>query len=311
MDRSDSDVIESRVSGAVPSDIAALVEDVETHEAGFFGPGSVTWQVNRERVLLLSGVSTILLQLAHPLVAAGVADHSQFDEAPIDRFQRTFDHVHAVIFGDTATAVEAALAIRAVHTRVTGTLEDEVGPFAADTRYTASDPDLLLWVHATLIDQALTAYETYVTTLPETEKAEYYQESKVFGGLLGLPVDAYPDTLDAFSDYYERMLATDIAVGPRGRALQRTLFAHGRLLAPLYRFFGASTLPAPVRAAFGLPWTPGRQQVFDTGAALVRAVVPTLPARLRYVEEYRQARARLYRRACNHGTASLSPGYND
>lgn len=311
MGRSDHYGITPPGSGDVPSDIVALVADVETREAGFFGPDSVMWQVSRERVLLLSGVSTILLQLAHPKVAAGVADYSHFDEAPLSRFRRTFDLVHAIIFGDIDTAVEAALTIRATHARVTGTVTEDVGPFVAAEHYAASDPDLLLWVHATLLEQALTAYETYVATLSESETEDYYQESKVFGQLLGIPEETYPDTRAEFDDYYERMLATELAVGSQGSELQRTLFDQGHMLRPLYTFAGASTLPDAVRAEFELPWPLWSQQVLDAGAALVRALLPSLPARLRYVTEYRQARARLQRQGRAPHSASPSSANND
>lgn len=295
MEQSVLDRVSARIDGELSADVATLVADIETPEAGFFGPGSVMWTISRERVLLLSGVSTILLQLAHPLVAAGVADHSSFEAAPVDRFRRTFDRVYAVIFGDVETAVEAALEIRGLHARVTGTLNEDVGPFPAGEQYAATDPELLLWVHATLIDQALMAYETYVAPLPETDREKYYQESKVFGRLFGIPEERYPETIADFEDYYERMLAEALAVGPRGSELRDTLFAQGRVCWPLYAFLGASTLPDPVRDEFRLPWSSRRQRVFDTGAVFVGAVLPHLPPRIRFVGAYRRARARLQR----------------
>ncbi|MDS0477063.1 oxygenase MpaB family protein [Natrinema sp. 1APR25-10V2] len=293
MDRSGHDGIDPSLSEAISPDIAALVADLETHETGFFGPDSIMWRVSREKVLLLSGVSTILLQFAHPLVAAGVAEHSRFDASPIGRFRRTFDFVHAIIFGDADAAIEAALTIREIHGQVTGTLEEDVGPFVAGERYAAATPELLLWVHATLIDQALTAYETYVAPLPETEQAEYYQESKVFGRLLGIPEEAYPETLADFYDYYERMLVEELTVGTQGKKLQRTLFRQGHVFGPLYAFLGAGTLPDSVRAEFQLPWSPRRQRIFEAVCALARSVVRSLPARLRYVDAYRHAQIRL------------------
>lgn len=199
--QSNYDVVDSYGDSETPPDIATLIADVESHDIGFFGPDSVMWTVSREKALLLSGVSTILLQFAHPLVVAGIAGHSTFDESPIARFRRTFDLVHAIIFGDVDTAVEAALSIRAIHARVTGTLEEDVGSFAAGDRYAAADPILLLWVHATLIDQALTVYETLVAPLSEREQEEYYLECKAVGQLLGVPKEIYSGTLDDFYDY--------------------------------------------------------------------------------------------------------------
>ena len=275
----------------LPPDLAALVDDVNARGRGFFGPDSVMWTVCRERALLTSGVSTILLQLAHPAVAAGVDEHSAFQADPIGRFRRTFDYVHALIFGDVATAVEAALEVRARHAAVTGTLDEGVGSFAADDRYAATDPALLRWVHATLIEQSMTAYETYVAPLSETERAAYYRECKRFGQLLGVPEAVYPETVADFTDYYERMCTDVLAVGSRARALQRALFRQGRVLGPLYATLGIGTLPAAVREAYGLPWSPRRQRLFDAWTALARTAIPALPPRLRYVPAYRRARA--------------------
>lgn len=275
----------------LPPDIAALVDDVNAHDRGFFGPESVMWTVGRERALLMSGVSTILLQLAHPAVAAGVGEHSTFEADPIGRFRRTFEYVHALIFGDVATAVEAALEIRARHAAVTGTLDDAAGSFSAGDRYAATDPALLRWVHATLIEQSMTAYETYVAPLSETERATYYRECKRFGRLVGVPETAYPEAVTDFADYYERMCTETLAVGSRARTLQRALFRQGRVLGPLYATVGIGTLPAAVREAYGLPWSPRRQQLFDAWTALVRTAIPALPPRLRYVAAYRRARA--------------------
>lgn len=295
MDRSVPDAAIQCASDTLPPDIAGLVAEIETPAAGFFGPGSAMWTLSRERVLLLSGVSTILLQIAHPLVAAGVAEHSTFAEAPIGRFRRTFDRVHAIIFGDVDRAVAAALAVRSRHARITGSLSAADGPFPADEQYAASDPDLLLWVHATLIEQAMAAYEIYVAPLSTPEREAYYQEYKIFGQLLGVPEARYPETLAEFTAYYERMLTAELSVGPHASELQRTLFAQGTVCRPLFAFLGAGTLSEPVRDEFCLPWTYRRERLFDTGAAFIRTALPLLPSRLRYVDAYLRARARLSR----------------
>jgi len=112
-------------------------------DVGLFGPDSLTWRVNREQALLLGGGRALLLQLAHPLVAAGVADHSDFRSDPLRRLRRTLDATLAMIFGTTAEAEAAAAGVRAVHERVTGTLRTRVGRFDAGTPYRAEDPALL------------------------------------------------------------------------------------------------------------------------------------------------------------------------
>ncbi|ELY61099.1 oxygenase MpaB family protein [Natronolimnohabitans innermongolicus] len=296
MDRFEPDDTALAGPNAIPPDIAALVDETDAPARGFFGPDSVMWTVSRERALLFNGVATILLQLAHPQVAAGVAEHSDFEADPLGRFRRTFELVHAVIFGDIQTAVEAALTVRAIHAGVTGTRDETVGSFAVGDRYAAVDPELLLWVHATLIAQSLAAYETYVTTLSETAREAYYRDCTVFGQLFGVSAAQYPETLADFTDYFERTVTEDLAVGTRGDDLRRALFRQGRVLKPLYAILGVGPLPDPVRTAYGLPWTARRQRAFDAWTALAGTVVPSLPGRLRYVPAYRRACARIQRR---------------
>src|SRR5512147_235711 len=114
-----------------------------------FGPQSLSWRVNRETALLLGGGRALLLQVAHPLVAAGVAAHSQFQHAPLERLWRTLDLMLTITFADAAHAVAAVRQIERVHAAVRGRLDSNVGPFPRGTCYDANDPELLLWVHAT------------------------------------------------------------------------------------------------------------------------------------------------------------------
>ena len=123
-----------------------------------FGPGSLTWRVNGEAVLLLGGGRALLLQVAHPGVAAGVAEFSNYREDPWRRLYRTLDTTLSIVFGDDETSKAASTRLRRVHTRVAGT-DDRGEP------YRALDPELLLWVHATLIDTSLAIYTRYVAQL--------------------------------------------------------------------------------------------------------------------------------------------------
>src|SRR5881397_2144053 len=120
-------------------------------DAGLFGPGSLTWRVNREGALLLGGGAALVLQVAHPLVAAGVAEHSNYREDPWGRLYRTLDVTTKIVFGSSEVAEEASQRLWNVHGRVQGTSPDGAS-------YQARDPDLLMWVHATLIDTTLLVY---------------------------------------------------------------------------------------------------------------------------------------------------------
>src|SRR6267143_5595392 len=131
---------------------------------GLYSESSITRRVNRENILLLGGGRALLMQLAHAKVAAGVDEHSDFRSHPIRRLRRTIRMTMAIVFGDRETALGAARAVNQVHANVRG------------RDYRALDPDLLLWVHATLMDTALVTYETFVKTLLAREREDFYEE---------------------------------------------------------------------------------------------------------------------------------------
>src|SRR5438477_9238059 len=133
--------------------------------AGLFPRHAIIRQVNGEGALLLGGGRALLMQLAHPSVAAGVADHSDFETDPFGRLRRTLEAETTLVFGTLEEAHATAARIRAVHERVTG------------PGYQANDPELLLWVHATLVDTALRVYTRFVRPLRPNEAEAYYDES--------------------------------------------------------------------------------------------------------------------------------------
>src|SRR4051794_6004331 len=155
-------------------------------DTGLFGPDSLTWRVNREGALLLGGGRALLLQVAHPSVAAGVAQHSNYREDPFGRLYRTLDTVTTVVFGSTAEAKEAAARLHRIHTRVKGETEDGAA-------YVATDPTLIMWVHATLVDTSLLVYETYVGPLSQAEREQYYEEQKLLGEQYGVAIADQPE----------------------------------------------------------------------------------------------------------------------
>src|SRR5215467_5724310 len=117
---------------------------------GYYGPESVTWKISREAAILLGGARAVLMQLAHPLVAMGVSEHSKYMTDPFGRARDTFLLGQMLNFGSTQTARQAAHTINRSHKHVHGTLPDQVGKYPAGTPYDARDPELLLWVQATL-----------------------------------------------------------------------------------------------------------------------------------------------------------------
>src|SRR5262247_141636 len=120
--------------------------------SGVFGPRSISWQVNREAAIFLGAGRALLLQLAHPWVAAAVEQHSDTFANPIGRFHRTFSTVFTMVFGTLAQSLDAARRLHRRHASIQGTLQSAAGPFPAGSFYCANDVSALRWVHATLVE---------------------------------------------------------------------------------------------------------------------------------------------------------------
>jgi uncharacterized protein (DUF2236 family) len=272
-------------------------------DAGLFGPGSVTWRVNREGVLLLGGGAALTLQVAHPLVAAGVAEHSNYREDPWGRLYRTLDLTTKIVFGSTEVAEEASARIKHVHGRVKGVTKEDGGRYPAGTEYDARNPELLMWVHATLVRTSLDVYARYVGPLSIGERRAYYEEQKLLGEQFGIPRDRQPDDYAAFNDYFADMLASDrIAVTDALRdVVDATLRPELPLvMRPLLEALNLATvglLPDRLRADLGLKWTRNRRRVFDASRVVLSAALPVLPRVMREFPPARSADRRVERLA--------------
>jgi uncharacterized protein (DUF2236 family) len=271
---------------------------VPSVDLGLFGPGSVTWRVNREQALLLGGGCALLEQLAHPLVAAGVSDHSDFRTEPLKRLRRTLDATLAIVFGTTDDAHRAAAGIRAVHSRVRGALPHDTGRFVAGTSYSAEDPALLAWVNATLFDTSIRTYEMLLGPLSKPDLERYYGESRQVAGILGIPDAAMAPTIDGFRGWWsEMLLGDDVAIGEDGRELARAVltpkvrFVPRPAFAPL-TLFTVGLLPDPVRERYGFRWSATKERAFRAEAAAAGAAVRALPARVRLFPQARAAERR-------------------
>lgn len=269
---------------------------------GLFTPESMIWQVDREMALLLGAGRALLLQVAHPLVAAGVAEHSHFSQNPLGRLWRTLDTSYTIVFGDLDAAAAAVRRMDTVHQRVHGVLREPTDRFAAGTPYDAMDPALRLWVHATLVDTSLFVYGRFVRRLTAAQEACYYADSREMARVVGIPDEIVPPTIDDFRDYVATTLASDLAVGPTTRALAGQIFRPARslglgALGALLKPITIGLLPPPVRQQYGYRWGRRHEQAFDMLTRTVRAVLPAVPAVLRIVPWARAAERELRLRA--------------
>jgi uncharacterized protein (DUF2236 family) len=257
----------------------------------FFSPDRMIWQVDREMVLLLAGGRALLMQLAHPKVAAGVAEHSHFKADPLGRLYRTMSAMWSIVF-DEASAARASLEqVKSVHRRIHGIISPaESLPFG--TRYDALDMELLLWVHATLIDSAMVAYDLFVKPFAPDEKSEYYDDSKKLARLFEITEVFVPASLVDFDRYMDQMLSgNEIAVGPTARILAKDILCPSpwvlKPAAPLLRLVTAGLLPERLREGYGLGWNERKEKKFRLFAKGIRRLLPLLPRPLRIVPNAR------------------------
>jgi len=201
----------------------------------------------------------------------------------------------ALTFGAPEESAAAVRVINHIHDRVHGRLAAEAGPIPAGARYSAHDPALLAWVHATLVDTFLVTYERFVAPLTQEERDRYCVEAAAAAPGLGIPDDMVPATAGALADYMERMLASgDIVVTDTARRLAADVLSLGLpavvqpLIAPA-RLPVAGMLPASIRAAYGFAWTRRHKRALDCMAAASRLVLPALPSMLRYWPAARRA----------------------
>ena len=251
--------------------VAELATEAEVLALLPFPDDCAVRRMHNEGVLLLGGGRALLLQIAHPAVAAGVANHSNYHTERWRRLLRTLRPMHEIVFGTREQALVAVQGINRIHKRVSG------------PGYDARDPALLLWVLATLIDTSLVMRERFVGPLPPAEAEAYYADMCRLGLLLDVPADYLPADLAAFRAYFDKTLAS-LQVSGAGRGIARELLkltpTSWPAIAPL-RLFTAGLLPEPLRDQFGLGWGPKRQATLRAIEAFSRIVVPRLPRRLR------------------------------
>lgn len=269
----------------------AIVAQESKH---FFAPTSKIWMVNREMVLLLAGGRALLMQLAHPKVAAGVAAHSRFQEDPLGRLYRTMSRMWSIVFDEESQASEALRQVEMVHKRVRGHVPvDEASHGGA--AYDASDQDLLLWVHATLIDSAMVAYDLFVAPLNGPERADYYNDSKKLAALFGIREKNIPSSVEVFDDYMTDILANGgILPGLTARNLAvDVLYPSPWILkpgGPIFRLVTAGLLPVTLREEYGLKWNERKERTFLSLAKTIRLLVSVMPGLIRIVPNARTAK---------------------
>ena len=246
----------------------------------------VSWRLNAERLVLLGWARAMLLQFAHPLVAQGVADHSRFRAGRLSAARRLRHTVRAMLalsFGSAAECEAALSGIRAIHRRVNGALPRAVGPFAAGTRYSAEDPELVVWVHLTLLESIPLVYELFIEPLSDAQRDTFCREAAWLAHALGVPEGMAPLSWDGLRQDLARTYASGrIVVGPTARDLAAAVLNPplATLVAPatyLNRLLTIGLLPPEIRAQYGFRWNARRERALQVAIRVVRVARRAMP----------------------------------
>ncbi|HET7686662.1 MAG TPA: oxygenase MpaB family protein [Candidatus Limnocylindria bacterium] len=273
---------------------AVAARDRGQPDGGLFGPGSMAWRVDREVLVLGGGTCALLLQLAHPAVAAGVAQHSTFRDEPFARLRRTLAATLAVVFGTTPRAERALTRIDAIHGAVRGTVPESGEP------YEARDPRLLLWVHATLVDTALRIYDRFVAPLDAAAAQTYHAEARRIAVRLGVPEGVVPATLPELRAFMAGMVASgEVRVSPTAMRLREAVRyptrVPPRFVWDIAHLASDSVMHPELRRQYGIPWSASREAGMRRIAAVSCRLLPLVPGPLRHLPQARAAERRLGR----------------
>lgn len=280
---------------------------------GFYGPDSEMWHINREAILLGAGPAALLLQIAHPHVAEGVAHHSDFRADPLRRLANTVRTTMALVFGDGPTAIAAARRLNGVHAGVRGETVDPLARNVAGASYRALDPELLLWVQATLIVTSVRAYERWVGRLTAPDREKFWAEARDVGPWMGIPLERSPPDWAALQAYWAQMLADDgpIRVTPTARELAPLIVRPPIRFVPAFLLDLAALpamalLPARLRSEFGIPWGPNYERAATLMSRALRLWIRLTPSSWRAMPQARAAARRGKRGAARAGRATIS-----
>jgi 4-hydroxy-3-methylbut-2-enyl diphosphate reductase len=277
-----AEVVGLTAGTSTPDDVIDRVAvQIRLMESGLArpGPGSISLQINREMIVVAGWARAILLQFAHPAIAAAVRDHSSFRGGilpGISRLRSTVGAMLAIAFGDTEQMIDAAARINAIHDRVRNA-------DGADETYSAHDPELQRWVHATLLESIPLTYERFVAPLTDRERDHYCAEAAIMEPLLGMPAGSLPRDTAEVDAYMREMLASDaITVNDTSRTLARALLFPPRwqVAWPVFRALQVLTigsLPPSIREAYGFEWRARDARAFTRWTMALRTLLRVLP----------------------------------
>ena len=254
------------------------------------GPGSATWRYAGDARILATSGYALILQIAHPTVAAGVREHSNFTADPWGRLLRTLDYTTTMAYGGPHAAKAMGRRIREMHKHITGRKRN-------GERYFALEPEAFAWVHATLAMSIVIGSERFARPMPPVEVERFYGEWRGIGRLLGIAADTLPERWQGFGEYFDRMVderleRSDVVddvlralAGPTPPPLpllrERAWQVIRLPIAQLGSLSTVGLLPARLRDRLGLRWNRREELELRALAAVSRAATPLVPGALR------------------------------
>lgn len=270
-------------------------------EPGVFGPGSVTWTVMREPMLLLGATRALLMQVAHPLVAQGALDHSDFTTDPVGRFQRTVAWVTSVVFGTRQEAAAATREVHRLHRKVAGELPSShsTAAWSAGAEYKAQDRNLVLWVHASLVDSMLLTHDQMIGGLTTRQRDRFVAEWDAVARLMGLAPGSTWRSVAEMRDWIDGQINSGVALPGAGSRrvsdvilVPKTGIRGPKGLAELTAFITTGLLPDAIRRHYQIPWSRAHALAHRGLSLGLRTSKPLFPRELRVSPVYEFAVAR-------------------
>jgi uncharacterized protein (DUF2236 family) len=259
---------------------------------GYFPADSMIRRLHRLRVTAISGVRALLMQACDPLAVVGFDRHSKIFNDPKSRLISTDRNMSRIYFGDEETAERTGRIIRAMHKRVRGEVEEDYGPIAAGTAYSADDPELMLWTLATLADSALVYYEKFVGSLSDDEREAYWADYRKIGRLLGMPDSSIPASEPELRDYVNGRLGDgslyisgDIARRAKAIIFEPPFTGFTKVavtpLTEAVKLSSVGLLPKEIRKLYGFSWDPARAVLLESLALQIRIGQRAWPDQIR------------------------------
>jgi uncharacterized protein (DUF2236 family) len=260
---------------------------------GLFGPNSASWRVNRETTVLFGGARALLMQASHPLVLAGARQTRFYERNPWKRLERTLQLTFTITFGTRQEAMDVVARINRVHDDIHGI--DEV----TGLPYDATDPELLLWVHACLVDSQLLFERLTVGGLDDAGRQRFHEEQALGAELLGVPRAMIPATVEDLRHYVDGVVASGVL-----RVTPETMKVADLIRRPPPNVpwrpvlrqvskWAFATLPGPLRTRYGVGWNPWEEFRLRGSLRTLKVVRPFIPAHFREIVPARMAARRV------------------